>query len=136
MISWTYVSRCIVPPDQHASTLRDIVSVARQRNELLMVTGCLVFTGAWFAQYLEGPPVSVSDLQKSIIADKRHTDVNTVGEDKIETRRFSEWSLAYAGPSVWISQTIEETLSEAQKADEIKAQIWVRLMEQFITTRH
>jgi Sensors of blue-light using FAD len=137
MISWTYVSRCAVPLDQHEAALRDIVDVARQRNELLKVTGCLVFTGTRFAQYLEGSPISVTDLQKSIIADNRHTEVNTVGEEQLEKRRFSGWSLAYAGPSVWISRTIEETLTEVQKREQCKAQVWVRLMEQFTSdTRH
>lgn len=137
MISWTYVSRCVVPQDQHENTLRDIIAVARQRNELLRVTGCLVFTGTRFAQYLEGPTIGVTDLQRSIMADKRHADVRTVGDEKIGQRRFSEWSLAYAGPSVWISRTIDETLSEVQERQHREAQVWVRLMEQFTSgTRH
>jgi hypothetical protein len=137
MISWTYVSRCVVPLNQHERTVRDIIAVARQRNELLKVTGCLVFTGTRFAQYLEGPPIGVSDLQRSIMADKRHADVCTVGDEKIGKRRFSEWSLAYAGPSVWISQTIDETLSEPNERRNHNAQVWAQLMEQFTSgTRH
>lgn len=137
MISWIYVSQCVVPQEQHEAALRDIVAVARKRNELLKVTGCLVFTGTLFAQYLEGPPAGVTDLQKSIRSDKRHTDVNTVGEDKIEKRRFLDWALAYAGPSVCVSRTIEETLSKVQERQRINMQVWIRLMEQFTSpTRH
>jgi hypothetical protein len=137
IFSWTYVSQCIVPKDQQDGAVQDIVTVALQRNELLKVTGCLVFTGTRFAQLIEGPRAGIAELQMSIKADKRHTDVTTVEEELVERRRFSEWSLAYAGPSVLVSRTIEETLSKVHARKEHNAQNWIRLMEQFTSsTRH
>jgi hypothetical protein len=137
IFSWTYVSRCVVPKEQHDNALEDIVALSQQRNELLNITGCLVFTGTRFAQLIEGARSGIVELQKSIKADKRHTDVITVGEQQAEKRRFSEWSLAYAGPSVLVSRTIEELLDRVKALEELNAQNWVQLMEQFTSsTRH
>jgi hypothetical protein len=135
--SWTYVSQCVVPKEQHDATLQNIVAVSQQRNELLKITGCLVFTGTRFAQIIEGSRSGIAELQRRIRADKRHTDVTTVEEEQAEKRRFSEWSLAYAGPSVLVSRTIEETLSRVNARDKLNVQNWVQLMEQFTSsTRH
>lgn len=137
MISWTYLSHCLVPKEQQEAALEDIVAVAQRKNELLKITGCLVFTGVRFAQLIEGPRSSIAEMQKSIRADKRHTDVTTVEEVQIEKRRFSEWSLAYAGPSILVSRTIEETLGKVNAHNKLNTQNWVRLMEQFTSsTRH
>jgi hypothetical protein len=137
MISWTYLSRCVVPKEQQEATLKDIVVLSHPKNELLQVTGCLVFTGVYFAQLIEGPRASIGDLQKSIRADQRHTHVTTVFEEQIERRRFSEWSLAYAGPSVLVSRTIEEALNKVQARNNLDIERWIELMEQFTSsTRH
>jgi Sensors of blue-light using FAD len=137
MISWTYLSRCVVPKEQQESALEDIVTLSRQKNEVLVVTGCLVFTGVHFAQIIEGQRASVAELQKSIRADKRHADVTTVYEEQIERRRFLEWSLAYAGPSLSVSRTIEETLSKVHERNRLDMEGWVELMERFTSsTRH
>jgi hypothetical protein len=137
IFSWTYLSHCLVPTEQQDAALENIVAVAQRRNELLKITGCLVFTGVRFAQLIEGPSASVAELQKSIRADKRHTDVTTVGEEQRERRRFAEWSLAYAGPSILVSRTIQETLSRVHAREKLNTLHWVRMMEQFTSsTKH
>jgi hypothetical protein len=134
IFSWTYVSQCTVSKEQHEAALQAIVAAALQRNLLLEVTGCLVFTGTRFAQHIEGPFSSIAALQASIRADKRHADITTVLKEQREQRRFPDWSLAYAGPSVLVAQTIEEALNRVRARE---TQNWVWLMEEFTSSsRH
>lgn len=47
----------------------------------------------------------------SIRRDLRHTEIDVVQYDDIEQRRFSEWTLAYSGASVYVGRLIG-TLAE------------------------
>jgi hypothetical protein len=121
IVSWMYVSECLVAPESHQSVLDDIVAVSRKRNHSLDTTGCLIFARNRFAQMLEGPPASVAELRKSIEADSRHTDVRTLATDQIGTRWFSGWSLAYAGRSLYVERAMDETIREISKSGERSA---------------
>lgn len=79
-----------------------IVTVAQAGNPALEITGALIFTGAHFAQILEGPEPSIDVLVESIGRDERHRGVDIVETRRISKRRFADWSLAYAGPSLFV----------------------------------
>jgi hypothetical protein len=104
--SLCYVSRALLPSAEAKSAVADIVDVSRERNGRLKVTGALLFTGAHFAQVLEGSRAAVRELMLSIERDARHTDVTIVREGLAETRAFGAWTLAYAGPSTFIDSSI------------------------------
>jgi hypothetical protein len=111
LASWMYISRSLVDPDQYQFVLDGIVEAACRKNERLDVTGCLISVRTNFAQILEGPPDAVAELKRCIQADKRHTDIRTIEIGQILTRRFSDWSLAYAGPSVFVQRITDEMLT-------------------------
>ena len=111
LASWMYISRSLIDPDQYPFVLDAIVEAACRRNERLDVTGCLISVRANFAQILEGPPEAVAELRDCIQADKRHTDIRTIEIGQIPTRRFSDWSLAYAGPSVFVNRITDDMLT-------------------------
>lgn len=90
-----------------AADLNDIAATATTRNAQLGVTGLLLHGSlailpdipGGFMQWLEGPETAVLDLFRSIEADPRHTDVETVAEGPIGTlvgqdeRLFPGWSM-------------------------------------------
>ncbi|ANI80290.1 BLUF domain-containing protein [Sphingobium sp. EP60837] len=110
---WFYISTSRLGAVQVDEQVRDIVDVSRPRNRLLGVTGALLFTGRRFAQYLEGTPAAIAELKQSIIRDPRHEDVRTIASGPYDVRRFLTWSLAYAGPSRFIANKVEDALNDA-----------------------
>lgn len=72
-----------------------LVERARRRNTVTDITGVLLFDGARFCQFLEGPEGAVLDLMRRIGADPRHRNVVRVHESAIDARRFKSWYLGY-----------------------------------------
>ncbi|MDH7637801.1 BLUF domain-containing protein [Sphingomonas oryzagri] len=110
---WFYVSRCLLPANWVDAAVADIVKVSRIRNDSLRLTGALLFTGRRFAQYIEGAAEHVAAVQESIKRDARHGEVQTILAGAGEGRLFDDWSLAYAGPSLFLSAQVESVLDEA-----------------------
>jgi hypothetical protein len=83
--------------EESPSCVAGIVRVSRANNLLNAITGLLVFDGLHFCQYLEGSREAVLKLVDTIAKDTRHIlfAVHEQGE-KSCTRRFAEWSMAYA----------------------------------------
>jgi Sensors of blue-light using FAD len=130
--SWMYVSQSMVDPEQHDLVLNRIVDAARRKNEQLDITGCLISARTRFAQILEGPADSVAELRRCISDDYRHFGVTTIDVGQLETRRFSEWSLAYAGPSIFVERITEEMLTHlATSRGQEPINALLRLMEDF-----
>jgi Sensors of blue-light using FAD len=130
--SWMYVSQSLVDPEQHELILNGIVDAARRKNEQLDITGCLISARTKFAQILEGPAEAIAELRRCISGDHRHVGVTTIDVGQLETRRFSEWSLAYAGPSVFVERITEEMLTHlttSREQEPINALL--KLMEDF-----
>lgn len=86
-----YVSRSAKGVDQ--DDVDEIVRVSQARNREHRLTGMLLFTGAHFAQMLEGEPSRLDGLIGRILADRRHGDVRVLGRDRLARRRFRQWSL-------------------------------------------
>lgn len=110
---WLYVSECRLPSSWMESAVADIVAVSRARNAPLKVTGALLFTGEWFAQFIEGPECAVAALRLSIVRDARHAGVQTILDGSRSHRLFEEWSLAYSGPSLFVSGQVKAALQDA-----------------------
>lgn len=92
--SWLYTSRSLMT--DYIQELGPLVEVSRRRNEALGVTGAMIFTGTYFAQFIEGPADSIAAVRTSIERDPRHTGIRTVPVEVTEDHRFDDWTLAYA----------------------------------------
>lgn len=128
---WTYASRSTIVPHEHEEALGEIVAVARSRNLELDVTGALIFTGERFAQHIEGPEEGIRELMASIKRDRRHEQVVTLQERSPPSRRFSGWSLAYAGPSRFVSRTVELPLQHAASGSDAGLERLLVMLEEF-----
>jgi len=110
---WLYVSHSRLPAAWADAAVADIVAVSRRRNAPLDVTGALLFTGTRFTQIIEGPATAVAMVQASIERDPRHAEVRTILSGPHDARLFDNWSLAYAGPSLFVASQVEAVLDDA-----------------------
>ncbi|MCM4169437.1 hypothetical protein KCTC52924_00472 [Arenibacter antarcticus] len=79
--------------------IKAILESARNRNNILEVTGCLVFHNFRFVQIIEGKKKQIKTLFADIERDKRHFDVELLWEGNIQERGFSDWNMAYYKPA-------------------------------------
>lgn len=77
--------------------IESILKIARSKNAELGITGALLYSGGYFSQVIEGPMDALEDLFEVIQNDPRHSDVRVLHFNPVETRCFSDWSMALAG---------------------------------------
>jgi Sensors of blue-light using FAD len=132
LYSLLYVSRSLVGGQTAQVAVADIVDVARRRNAALQVRGALLFTGARFAQALEGPRPAVEELMRSINRDARHTDIVVIHEGDVARPRFAKWALAYSGPSDFVGRTVDRALNEAAtQGERARGRNLLRMLQEF-----
>lgn len=73
-----------------------ILASARRNNIKQGVTGALIFSDDYFAQVLEGPREAINAIFEGIECDPRHSHVTVIHFKPVQTRRFSNWSMAFA----------------------------------------
>ena len=93
MFRLIYVSKAAAPLS--ADDVAQILASAQQNNRPQEVTGMLCFNQEQFLQCLEGPKRSVEAIYAKILSDPRHTEIQTLCYDDIDTRLFSDWAMAY-----------------------------------------
>ncbi len=112
-----YVSRCNIAPEYEGGELNRILDTALGFNPTAGITGALLFTGSHFAQVLEGDEASIYSLLASISRDPRHDEVQIVLCDPLAKRRFPDWSMAYSGPSHYVSDYVMRVLNDPKPFD-------------------
>ena len=93
LVSLTYTSRAtkgLCFEDVALITARSVT-----RNKILGVTGSLIFSisSGQYLQILEGAHDCITSLFDTIKADKRHTDIVLLRQQRIDRRRFPEWPM-------------------------------------------
>lgn len=86
----------IASREMNNEDLNNILTVSRDKNKRLGITGILLYQNRTFIQLLEGEKEEVCDLYKTIQEDDRHMRVTTFWESEIELRNFAQWSMAFA----------------------------------------
>lgn len=102
-----------------------IVATARVFNPTVGITGALLYTGAHFAQIIEGDEAAISELIAAIVRDERHTNVTIAARGPLAERRFPDWSMAYNGPSQFVSRHVTRLLNEPTPATRVRAADWL-----------
>lgn len=129
--TWLYVSTSVLEFEEAMREVDRIVEVSRPRNAGLDVTGALLFTGTRFVQLLEGPVNGVAELQTSIFRDVRHKSVITIDSSDVGERQFSDWSLAYAGPSQLVAKAVNDAISKSEHDPEEGVGLLYELLKTF-----
>lgn len=88
-----YVSSAVKPFDK--AELLDLMRKACGKNQLLGLTGMLLYKDGSFIQLLEGEQSVVRELYRRIIGDPRHSAATLVMEEEVPERLFSDWSMGF-----------------------------------------
>lgn len=88
-----YVSSATTPVD--SVVIQHVLQVARRNNRQLDITGCLLYSGRYFAQVLEGRKEQVQPLARRIASDPRHRNVRILLENHRIDRQYGGWSMGY-----------------------------------------
>lgn len=120
-----YISRSLLAPADSDRAVHGIVAAAIVGNALSGITGALICTGEYFAQVIEGDAAAIDALLERLRADPRHTDLLVVDRGPIERRRFGDWSMAYLGPSQFVSQHVTRLLNDPPVVERKRAAEWL-----------
>ena len=75
--------------------LLDLLDEARRSNELMDVTGMLLYRHGKFLQVLEGAEATVESLFEKISTDPRHHTCKVLDREIVERREFGDWSMGF-----------------------------------------
>ena len=75
--------------------LLELLNEAREFNQSKGLTGLLLHREDSFMQVIEGRRSDVLELYERIKKDSRHTRVETLFEDDITEREFSDWQMGF-----------------------------------------
>lgn len=117
----------------------DIVEFSRTKNARLGITGVLLYVNGHIVQVLEGQQAAVEDLYKSIQADPRHTNVQTVISHPIAQRLFSHWYMGYETITTQQYEEVQDILAadprQVTSADTDQPVI-LRMLQRFFQVNH
>lgn len=113
-----YVSECRINAADIDEVVAGLVRNSRSRNACLAVSGALLFTGTHFAQILEGPPESIALILSKLRHDPRHSNILVAAHHPITVRLFSEWQMAYHGPSQYVARHVNRLLGNNSPSDQ------------------
>jgi hypothetical protein len=92
--------------DFSSNELSGILTSARLKNELLGVTGMLLYHEGSFLQILEGEESVVDGLYKRITKDTRHHACNVLMRSYIDRRSFGEWRMGFINTNRYRNTTL------------------------------
>ncbi|MGH1430963.1 MAG: BLUF domain-containing protein [Neptuniibacter sp.] len=77
--------------------VREILVQSEQNNEVQGITGVLLATEHSFLQVIEGKYETVNKLFMKIVSDSRHSNIQLISFDLIDSRLFSGWGMKGLG---------------------------------------
>lgn len=93
ILSLVYSSLAVTPFDQPALQL--LLHGARAHNQIVGITGLLLYRNRHFVQALQGPEAEVGSLYERICGDARHHSVTTLLKEHITELAFPHWAMGY-----------------------------------------
>ena len=73
--------------------LEVLVADAARFNKVAGVTGVLLYDGARFVQYFEGPEDGVASVYERILQSTSHTGIVELARGRVSSRQFPYWSM-------------------------------------------
>ena len=113
-----YLSRSLASP----TDVEAIVADARRANARRGVTGALMYTGAHFAQVLEGEAPDVAATMAAIARDPRHDTLARLLDAPVAGRRFGAWRMAFVdapGADDLLARLLADPAAAAARAEHL-----------------
>lgn len=95
LVRLTYASRA--SHSVSAELIREVLDSSQRNNPSKGLTGILCCNANIFLQALEGPRTEVNALYNRLADDTRHKDLTILDYAEISMRRYSNWSMGWAG---------------------------------------
>ncbi len=73
--------------------LEKITASAKRNNPALKITGVLFYHNRRFLQIIEGEKELLEKLMAVLERDSRHTNIERIIDEEIETRSYSDWNM-------------------------------------------
>ena len=112
LLRMVYVSTATNPVDEKAGQVQvdvgRILLQSRKNNPKIEVGGVLYFSNNFFFQCLEGEQDVVNQLYQNISTDPRHTNIQTLSVERIDQRRFSNWSMKYVATKDKVTSVLQQ----------------------------
>ena len=86
-----YLSRAVKPLTD--AEVQSILRISQRNNRRSDITGCLMYSGEYFAQTIEGRHESVDPLVARIALDPRHADLRIAIDEDTSRRLCPDWSM-------------------------------------------
>ena len=93
MYQLIYTSHATIPFTEQE--LVNLLKHSRQWNELVGITGVLLYNDEHFVQVLEGSVEAIGDLYGKLLRDVRHHNVIRLTSGRIAARRFGDWTMSF-----------------------------------------
>ena len=93
LLSLIYLSAARVPFSRQ--DLLELLTLSRENNSKLGITGMLLFKAGNFLQVLEGEEKQVLPLYEKIALDRRHRKLITLSQERCTHRNFPDWSMGF-----------------------------------------
>jgi hypothetical protein len=90
-----------------------MLASSRARNRREGITGLLVHDQGQYFQWLEGPPAALERLWASIQNDRRHAEIELLGEPRLPMRLFADWEMRLAVRSADAEADEEDVITVA-----------------------
>jgi hypothetical protein len=113
-----YLSRSLASP----TDVEAIVAGARRANARRGVTGALMYTGAHFAQVIEGEAADLAATMAEIERDPRHDTLVRLMDGPVAERRFGAWRMAFIdapGADDLLARLLAEPAAAAARAEHL-----------------
>lgn len=107
-----YVSRSTIPETGAVEQFMDIKFTSLARNSALDLTGFLIATPVYFAQFLQGKGSSLGCVMQSIRRDERHTEIDEAPLLHFDELLFPRWQTGWFGPGSFTHNYVERLLGE------------------------
>lgn len=125
LTSLLYVSQSRMPERVAESSVQQIIAASEIRNRGLGITGAVLFTGRHFAQIIEGDSAAIDSLWGDIRRDIRHGELIVVERKAAAERRFADWSMAFFGPSNFVTRQVKNLSNERSEARYERTARWL-----------
>jgi Sensors of blue-light using FAD len=76
--------------------LKDLLKTAKQKNNIVGITGLLLYIDGDFLQVLEGEKETLVQLYEKIKLDARHKSVIKVYDENVLDRQFENWDMGFS----------------------------------------
>lgn len=92
------VYRSLADPNLTQADVLNILRRSQVKNHQEQISGLLIFRNGQFLQLIEGPPLAVHALLKTIQEDQRHREIEVLYESFVDEPTMPTWAMGYFAP--------------------------------------